>query len=218
MAKRVQKLVFFDTKKRLTLAPKNGILGLRRMFRKIAVVSSWFLITPLALVFLLVLVTQHKKIDYLAKVGPQVTAQGPQSNQLEGNVLGVEISDMRPFYVENFLKGTKLAPYSGLIVETSDKYGLDYRLIPAIAMKESGGGNAIDESTHNAWGFANGKIGWSSWEEAIESVAKTLKTKYADKGLTTPDEIMPVYAPPQLSTGGKWAKDVNHFFDKLSSL
>lgn len=189
------------------------------MFKKIAIVFSWFVITPIALIFLFILITQHSRIDYLEKVGPAVTAQNSIQNQtLDGNVLGVEITDMRPYYVENFLKNTNLAPYSSYIVEVSDKYELDYRLIPAIAMKESGGGNAIPEYTHNAWGWENGRTVFPSWEEAIDTVGKTLKTKYVDRGMTTPEEMMPVYAPPQMLTGGKWARDINHFFEKLQSL
>lgn len=189
------------------------------MFKKIAILSSWFLITPLAFILLVVLAVQNQRISYLSKVGPQLFAQNlRQESTQQGNVLGAKISDMRPFYIEHFLKGTKLAPYSDYMVEVADKYNIDYRLIPAIAMKESTGGNAVPETTHNAWGFENGSTRWDSWEVAIDQVGKTLKTRYIDKGLTTPDEIMAIYAPPQLETGGKWAKDVNHFFEKLTSL
>lgn len=189
------------------------------MFKKIAIVFSWFLITPIALILLFILINQYEKIGYLAKVGPSINSQTDAlENHLEGNVLGVEITDMRPYYVENFLKNTRLAPHSYYMVEVSDKYELDYRLIPAIAMKESGGGNAIPEYTHNAWGWENGRTTFPSWEEAIDTVGKTLKTKYVDRGLTTPEEMMPVYAPPQMLTGGKWARDINHFFEKLQSL
>ena len=186
------------------------------MFKRITIILGWFAVAPVAFLFLTVLLFQSKHIDYLAKVGPVLTADAQiPSSQLEGNVLGVQVSDMRPFYVESFLKGTKLKPYSHLMVETADKYGLDYRLIPAIAMKESGGGNAVSEDSHNAWGFENGRTSWDSWEVAIEQVGKTLKTRYVDRGMTTPDEMMAVYAPPQLLTGGKWAIDINHFYKKL---
>lgn len=189
------------------------------MFKKIALIFSYFAITPITLFFLFVLINQHKEIDYLSKVGPNIAAVGyTENNQLDGSVLGIEISDMRPYYVANFLENTKLEPYSFYMVEVSDKYELDYRLIPAIAMKESGGGNAVSETSHNAWGWENGRTYFPSWEAAIETVGKTMKTRYADKGLITPDQIQPVYAPPQMQTGGKWAKDINHFFEKLTSL
>lgn len=187
------------------------------MPRKFAIVFLWFILTPVVLILLAVLTTQHNQIDYLSKVGPTIT-QSSATNEVDGQVLGIQITDMRPFYIANFLDGTKIEPYSEYIVQVSDKYELDYRLIPAIAMKESGGGNAIKEYTHNAWGWENGRTVFPSWEAAIETVGKTLKEKYADKGLVTPNEIMPVYAPPQVATGGKWAKDVNHFFEKLQQL
>lgn len=191
----------------------------RRMFKKIAIIFSWFLITPVVLISLYILINQHKEIDYLSKVGPAIASESDiVDNELAGSVLGVQISDMRPYYVENFLKNTRLEPYSHYIVEISDKYDLDYRLIPAIAMKESGGGNAVSEASHNAWGFENGRTQWDSWGIAIDKVGKTLKEKYVDRGMETPDEMMAVYAPPQIHTGGKWAKDINHFFEKLTTL
>ena len=104
------------------------------------------------------------------------------------------------------------------MVEVADKYDIDYRLIPAIAMKESGAGTAIPESSYNAWGFENGRTRFTSWETAIETVGKTLNKRYITKGMSTPDEIMPVYAPPQMETGGKWAKDINYFYTQMETL
>lgn len=188
------------------------------MARKIAIVFSWFLLTPLALIFAIFLVNQRQQISYLSQVGPTLATQTQNDHHLDGQVLGVEISDMRPYYVANFLEGTRLEPYAHLIIETSDKYAIDYRLIPAIAMRESTGGNAVDEASHNAWGWENGRTYFDSWEQAIEIVAKTLKYQYIDKGLVTPEQIMAVYAPPQIEKDGKWARDINYFFSKLQSL
>jgi hypothetical protein len=197
---------------------KNIAIVKLRMLKKFALVSSWFLVTPILIISLLVMVNSLNNSSYLSEIGPSVTAAGTQENTVEGQVLSVKIEDMRPYYVSNFLKGRKLEPYSQLMVETADKYSLDYRLIPAIAMKESGGGNTIDEETHNAWGWENGKTNFSSWEQAINTVAKTLKENYIDKGLITPEQIMAVYAPPQLETGGKWAKDINYFYSQMENL
>lgn len=204
----------------MTLKAKNVIvLGQGSMFKKIAIITSWFFVAPTAFVLLSLLLFQHKKIDNLQKTNPTITAiELTNDNQIEGTVLGQKIEDFRPIYVSNFLKNTPLEPYSNYIVEVSDRYQIDYRLIPAIAMKESGAGRAIDESTHNAWGFENGKTAWPSWESALDDVAKTFKNRYADRGLKTPDEIMPLYAPPQLLTGATWAKEVNKYFEELSTL
>lgn len=137
--------------------------------------------------------------------------------QIGGLANSVATGDARSLILKNFLTLNKspLANYSDLLVETADKYSLDFRLIPAIAMVESTGGRVIPAGSHNAWGFANGATRFGSWEEAIEKVAKTLKEDYINKGLATPELIMPKYAPPSVAKGGPWAKGVNFFFEKL---
>lgn len=187
------------------------------MFKKPALFFSWFILTPLVLaasVLSLARINQVSQPDFVANLSQMEI----KSNEQDTQVLGVQVNDLRPHLVENFLKGTELAGYAEYIVRVSDKYALDFRLIPAIAMKESGGGNAARAGSFNAWGFENGRTNFGSWEEAIDLVGKTLKEKYADKGLVTPEQIMPVYAPPQMFTGGQWAKDINHFFSKMESL
>ena len=190
------------------------------MFKKLVFLSAWFLLTPpLLIVTLFYLYNNgHQNISGPNTDDTQIFTEINPNNTIEGVVLATKIQDIRPFIVEKFLNGTPLETYSKQIVEVSDKYGIDYRLIPAIAMKESQGGLAIDESTHNAWGFENGRTIFVSWDSAIDSVGKTLKSKYIDKGRTTPEEIMAIYAPPQLLTGGKWAKDVNFFFSQMETL
>lgn len=187
------------------------------MFKKLALVFLWLLITP-SLILLLSLNIRNRPINDNLPSIPSSISSGEiqiQNNTMEGQVIGVAIEDFRPFIVANFLNNTRLEPYSNLMIEVADKYQIDWRLIPAIAMKESGGGNAVREETHNAWGWENGRTHFTSWESAIETVGKTLKVKYADRGLRTPEEIMPVYAPPQIFTGGKWAKDINYFYSQM---
>ena len=195
------------------------------MFKKLGVVFLWFLATPLLLSGLVYYLNNQKTVtnENLNFTTPIVITEEQSSastsnNVIEGEVLAIKVIDLRPLIVENFLKGTPLEEYSKTIVDTSDKYNLDYRLIPAIAMKETGGGSTAPEGSYNAWGFGNGKSYFTSWEKAIQSVAKTLKERYADRGLVTPEQIMPVYAPPQIYTGGQWAKDINYFFRQMESL
>lgn len=190
------------------------------MFKKLALVFAWFLATPLLLVTTGVLASRDNTLKSKVETDlpPIIISQASGSNNLEGQVLGTQISDIRPFIVAKFLKNTALEPYSALIVEVSDKYDIDYRFIPAIAMKESQGGNTARSGSFNAWGFENGRTNFASWESAIDKVGKTLKERYIAKGLTTPDQMMGIYAPPQLLTGGKWAKDINSFFSRMESL
>ncbi len=190
-----------------------------RMFKKLALVFLWFLLTPL-LVLLTGIVAHHEhlKTNFQSAFPPITASQLDIKNNLAGNVISTRINDMRPYIVSNFLKKTELEPYSNFIIEVSDKYDIDFRLIPAIAMKESGGGNAAPNGSFNAWGFENGRTQFTSWESAIDRVGKTLKDRYVSKGMTTPDQIMAVYAPPALLNGGGWAKDINFYFTKMEAL
>lgn len=124
--------------------------------------------------------------------------------------------DARPVLIEQYLEkyNSPLLPYSEFIFEMSEKYSLDYGLMVAIAMCESNVCKKIPEDSYNCWGFENGATKFQSWEQAIEQVAKTLKEKYYDKGLVTPEEIMPIYAPPSVEKGGPWAKCVNQFLEE----
>ena len=48
-------------------------------------------------------------------------------------------------------------------------------------------------------------------------MAKTLKEKYLDIGLVTPEEIMTKYCPRSLENGGSWARCVNRFKKEAQS-
>lgn len=98
------------------------------------------------------------------------------------------------------------------MVKMADQYKLDYRLLPAIAMQESGLCKNIYEGSHNCWGwgiYGNKVTRFASYEEAIETISRGLKKNYIDKGLTTPEDIMRKYTPP---SSGSWAFGVNFFF------
>lgn len=206
--------------KNLTLLVTNAIVKTYSfMAKKLVLLLTWFLVTPTLLLSLIFVSSKENSNKKILENYPQITTNEFEiNNDIEGQVLGTRIDDFRPYIVAKFLENTPLEPHSQYIVQVSDTYGIDYRLIAAIAMKESGGGSAINQSTHNAWGWGNGKISFSSWESAIDIVGKTLKTKYIDRGLESPEQIMAVYAPPQLLTGGKWAKDINFYFSQMESL
>lgn len=138
-----------------------------------------------------------------------------------GEVLGVvTIYDNRAEILEQFFTRYKspLQSQAKYFVEVADKYKLDYRLLPSIAMQESAGGKIIPENSYNAWGYAvteTQTLRFLSWEQAIDNVARGLKKNYIDKGLRTPEQIMTKYTPASLEKGGAWAKGVNYFMDQL---
>ncbi|MCG2686183.1 hypothetical protein L6258_02335 [Candidatus Parcubacteria bacterium] len=126
--------------------------------------------------------------------------------------------DARPVIIEQYFEsiGAPLAPYGRLLVAEADRLGMDWTLLPAIAMQESNAGKSIPEDTYNPFGWAihsSYTKAFASWEDAIVRVAAGLKTEYLDKGLVTPEQIMAKYCPLSLQKGGAWAKGVRYFQD-----
>ena len=113
-----------------------------------------------------------------------------------------------------------LAAYGKELVEAADKYGLDWRLLPAIAMLESNGGKKIPEGSYNPFGWAihsQYTKKFSSWEEGIQTVAKGIKEDYIDRGLVTPCEIMTRYNPISTARDGSWCKAVEYFIWEIDN-
>ncbi|MDQ3099737.1 MAG: hypothetical protein M3Q44_08405 [bacterium] len=96
-------------------------------------------------------------------------------------------------------------------VEAAEQYNLDWKLVPAIAGVESTFGKHLIPGSHNAYGWGGGKIRFESWREGIYTISKGLAEKYAARGLITPHQIQPVYAPPSLT----WGNKVTFFMNKL---
>jgi hypothetical protein len=129
----------------------------------------------------------------------------------------IKLVDGRAANLRNFFRkyNSPLYDFAEFIVYVSDKYGFDYRLLPAIAMQESNLCKFIPENSFNCWGYGiygNQVIRFSSYKEAIETVAQDLKKNYIDKGLTTPEAVMSRYTP---SSPGSWARAVSYFIKAL---
>lgn len=129
-------------------------------------------------------------------------------------------SDARQLIVKNYLArySSPLEPFAQYLVDTADKYRLDFRLLPAIAQQESNLCKKIPVDSHNCWGFGiygNKVTRFDSYTQAIDTVAKTLRKKYIDQGLDTPEKIMAKYTPPSIEKGGPWAKAISQFLADL---
>jgi hypothetical protein len=124
--------------------------------------------------------------------------------------------DIRVNRLETFFLSynSPLAKYSDKFIEVADKYNIDWRLIPAITGVESTFGKRIPQSSYNAYGWANGKYRFSSWDESIEVVGKTLREKYYDREAQTIKLIARRYAPPSST----WAGKVKYFMQKIEPL
>ncbi|OGI93802.1 hypothetical protein A3A07_01215 [Candidatus Nomurabacteria bacterium RIFCSPLOWO2_01_FULL_41_52] len=89
------------------------------------------------------------------------------------------------------------------MVQAAEDNDLDWRLLPAIAVRESTGGkNACDRVENNSFGWGSCKIGFKSNEEAIKTVAKNLGGNnpntahhYDNK---TIKQILRAYNPPYI--------------------
>lgn len=139
----------------------------------------------------------------------------PEDEQEIGDQIGV--ADARIANLKRFFRryNSPLYEHAEYIIMTSDKYGLDYRLLPAIAMQESGVCRVIPHGSHNCWGwgiYGNTVTRFDSYPEAVDTVARGLKKNYIDKGLVTASQIMAKYTP---SSNGSWANGVNQFLEAL---
>ena len=137
------------------------------------------------------------------------------SAQLKRNV-GTKQFDYRKTKLENYLAGhnSPITPYSLSFIKYSDKYNIDWRLVPAISGVESTFGKRIPFNSYNAYGWANGKYQFTSWDDSIFVVSKALREKYYDRGATNIAQIARRYAPPSNSWGGK----VKFFMRKIDIL
>lgn len=209
------------------ISRRHYVLCVSTLMKRVLLVVLWFpltIITFAASAFLLFRFSQVNGTDTLAKTTLQYyyLNNGYQMYSALPAVLGsfssdLQADDARPEIVKQYLQKyqSPLLPYAKEIVRLSDENSLDFRLIVAIAQCESNVCKKIPEGSYNCWGFENGSTKFNSWEHALARVAKTLKEGYIDKGLVTPDQIMPKYAPPSVEKGGPWAKCVNQFLEEM---
>ncbi len=84
------------------------------------------------------------------------------------------VEDNRAASIDDYFSKQKmpLAGYGKVFVTVADTCGMDWRLLPAIAIQESTGGKRMIRNNPFGWGSA--KIGFSSLEEAITVVGNNL--------------------------------------------
>lgn len=186
--------------------------------RKFIFTTAFFAVTFIGFLFSLIITVAfyHTFNSSLASQKRNVSYAALPTNL---NVFSTEITatdgrveKIREFFAEY---RSPLTPFAVDIVAAADQYGIDYRLVPAIAMQESNLCAKIPANSNNCWGFGiyGGKVtSFSDYKEGIYTVSKSLGTTYKANGLTTPNQIETVYTPP---SGGSWANGVNHFMEVL---
>ena len=106
-----------------------------------------------------------------------------------------------------------------MVIEAK-KNDIDWRLLPAIAIRESTGGKfACKTAGYNSFGWGSCKIGFDSNEEAIETVARNLggnepKTEHHYAGKNT-KQILQKYNPPSVVL--KYAEQVMSIMENIGT-
>lgn len=200
---------------------------MKKVLRKLGLALGFFTLLLVNLLF----ITKLSRDISLANKQKQILSQLPDFpanlNRQSGFppaplVLGamttdVKLGDSRAANLKEFFRRyhSPLYDYADLIVQISDKYVFDYRLLPAIAMQESNACLKVPANSHNCWGYGiyGDKVtNFDSYEEAIATVAYGIKHNYIDKGLITPETVMAKYTP---GSTGSWASAVTYFFQTL---
>ena len=112
---------------------------------------------------------------------------------------------LNSFFAQN---EAPLESYGMEFVLAAEKNNLDWRLLPAIAMRETTGGKHAcknPKAPNNYFGWLSCKTGFSSIKTSIDFIAMTLSGnnpdgKYYTKGMTT-EEILKKYNPDYIIPG-----------------
>lgn len=202
--------------------------------KKLLPVLVWIPLTLMVLAFTLFFYTQSPYAKDVSQVAGIETEASPfektnyEETIMEENQIPIlppfEASlvtkDARPKILSSFLENyscplTPYDHYADTYIEVADKYNLDFRLIPAISMQESNCCKKIPEGSNNCWGYGiygDQVTTFSTIEEGIDTVGKTLAKHYTSKGLMEPEEIMSKYTP---QSKGSWAAGVLHFMYEM---
>ncbi|HVZ11514.1 MAG TPA: hypothetical protein VG965_00650 [Patescibacteria group bacterium] len=194
------------------------------MKTRLLLLGVYFLITPifiLTLIFYQTFLFQkaHATAEIVAPEDINVTTYNATPVSVPITVAHIDAHEARVDVLKEFFArySSPLEAYAGQIVETADRYGLDYRLLPAIAMQESTLCKRTPKNSFNCWGFGiyGGKVTrFSDYGQAIETITKTLARDYHQKGLEQPEEIMSRYTPANTND---WAGNVSYIMDRIAS-
>ena len=176
-------------------------------WKNLILVAIFFTIAPVTLGISLFSLFSFKTTS-LRQTSARIYAPLPPKIASVGSEVGS--AEARAEIIRQYLKSNEspLLPHADMIVQTADKYSLDYRLITAIAQQESGLCKVIPPGTFNCWGWGitGGKsIGFKSYQDGIEKVSKGIKENYLNKGYVSIADIMSKYTP---SSDGSWANGV----------
>ena len=127
----------------------------------------------------------------------------------------IQAQDIRVAALENVFSkyNSPLKPYARDYVTLADKYGVDWKLLPAISGLESSFGKALISGTYNAYGWGSGTIYFKDWTDGIDTIDKSLKEDYMGRWKATDVwSIGPIYA-----ASPTWSVRVNGFMNEINA-
>jgi hypothetical protein len=106
-------------------------------------------------------------------------------------------------YLDNY--GSPLAPYAGDFIDAGERYGVDHRVVVAIAGREQTFGVNWPGSSHNFWGY--GGYRWPDIKTAIWEYTRHISEEYP--GLAKGD----IYgSASRYAASSTWASGVAEFY------
>ncbi len=190
---------------------------------RLVLLASYFILTPFFILTLIIyqvyLYHQNSSVSgkitstAQTKIAYRTLPDTPHSTTVALSAHEARVDVLKEFFTRY---GSPLSSYAKNIVDAADKYKLDYRLLPAIAMQESTLCRKMPKNSNNCWGFGiYGKkiTRFDNLADAIETISKTLSRDYHGQGLKNPAEIMTKYTP---SSNGSWATNVSYVMDRIA--
>lgn len=145
-------------------------------------------------------ILQNALVQKINIAANKTLALNQDMDVLEAEVRQINASAIDAYFSE---RNMPLAGLGMKMVVEAEKNDLDWRLLPAIAVRESTGGkNDCKKVAFNPFGWGSCKIGFKSNEAAIETVARNLggnnpNTDHHYAGKTT-KQILQKYNPPSI--------------------
>ncbi len=159
-------------------------------------------ITSLILLLLLVPFIPKAEADTLVFETDQVMT-------VEAKALDPRAKVLKDYLTE---KNSPMQYHAQDFIDAADEYGVDWKLVPAIAGVESNFGK-YTPGGYNGWGwgvYGTNRIYFKNWRDGIYTVTSGLKQNYINKGLTNPYTMNRVYA-----SSPTWGTKVSYFINDI---
>lgn len=128
----------------------------------------------------------------------------------------IAVEDLRALQLRSYLEkiGSPMVGHELKLIETAEKYGLDWTLLAAIAGTESTFGKRMPYQCINPYGwgiYGDNKICFADFDDAIERVGEGIGTKYNTGSLET------IARKYNTVTTDSWISHTRFFMNKIKS-